>query len=213
MAKKTKLVSELTAEEKALLTPEVIAEMEREEQEARELEEAAKQLASKRSVGKLKEPDTFHIIGSIVAQSFRKRDIDNGGKFKHDTHILIIEELSTQSQYELFITKDQWKAYACDQHIFPMNVINVKFEENIKDVTGYKADANDVELTAHDKTFNSFNSMTDLSIIGLVTQLGKIGLDTDSKTAVINMVAQARSVKAAEDRLKGGSTRQTLFDE
>lgn len=142
---------------------------------------------------KLVEPEKLNIFGTVVAIGERKANADSDGVFKRDTKIVTIEDLLTQVTHPIFVTVDQWKAYNCADSMFSGNVVNVQVELAIKGETGYKENKTDTELVPHTETFQSFNAIADLSVVGILTSLTRAGVPVEVAKIVASSTAEARA--------------------
>ena len=113
-------------------------------------EKQAEATASKAKT-KLVDPEILTLVGTVVSLTER----NSGGKFKHDTKIVTIEELGSGKVFDVFITANQWKEYNCKPLIYGGNIVTFSLEDCIEGVTGYKEFEDSLELTPHEQSFKS----------------------------------------------------------
>ena len=138
--------------------------------------------------GKLVTPEVLNIIGTVVGISERAK----GGKFKHDTKIVTIEDVKTGEFVDVFITARQWSEYKCGDYCYMNNVINVAVEDCKANVTGYIAQEGDVEMTAHEHDFKAFNRALNASIQSLAIALSKQCVDHNTIAMLTHSVQSVR---------------------
>lgn len=149
--------------------------------------------------GKLVKPLLLNVIGTVVGLSERSK----GGKFKHDTKIVTIEDVRTGEFLDVFITARQWSEYRCGEYCYMNNVINVAVEDCIANVTGYIAEEGDVEMTAHTESFKAFNRALNASIQSLAIALSKQGVDHNTIQMLTNSVQSVR-LQQSRPNIGGG---------
>ena len=147
----------------------------------------------------LRKPTVTNFIGTIVGLSERAK----GGKFKHDTKIITLEDVKSGEYVDIFITNKQWIEYNCAESCYLDNVVNVAVEECVEGVTGYIAEDGDTELTAHEGTYKAFNRILNATVQSLAIALSKMGVDFQTVQMLITSVSAVRSTHA---RAKSGST-------
>ena len=143
-------------------------------------------------VTELAQPAVESFIGTIVGISERAKS----AKFKHDTKIITLMNILTNETKLVFVTSNQWKEYGCDKYFYSDNIVRIEVEKCIANVTGYKALPDDLELTAHDQTFDAFRNVVDLPVYGLTTTLAKEGFEQSIIGMLVGQLAQVRAMKA-----------------
>ena len=128
---------------------------------------------AKKEVIKLVAPEVVTLVGTVVSLTEREK----GGKFKHDTKIVTVEELGTGETHDVFITANQWKEYGCKPLIYGGNIVTFSLEDCIEGKTGYKEFEESVELTPHEQSFKSFGRVVETSTIKVLTELNKAGVE------------------------------------
>jgi len=142
------------------------------------------------TVATLLAPKVTTRVASVVGISERKA----GDKFKKDTMIVSLRDVTTGEVFDVFITVNQWKEYGCKNYYYNGNVVSQQMEECIAGVTGYKESADSAELTAHDTTFAAFHRVLNVDNIGLMTTLSSAGFDVNLIGMVANNLAQVRAM-------------------
>lgn len=133
-------------------------------------------------------PQIVTVLGTVVAISERMK----GGKFKYDTKIVTIEEVSTGKTMDVFITFNQWREYNCKPTIFVGNVVTFSLEDCIEDITGYYESPESKEMTAHEGTYKSFNRSVETSTTSVLKELSKSGVDTSTCKLIIEELGNTR---------------------
>ena len=137
---------------------------------------------------KLKEPKVVTLTGTIVAMNEKPE----GGKFKHDTVIVTVEDLESGNLADVFITQRQFKEYGCKKSVYMGNVVTFSLEECIEGVTGYKEFADSVELKPHDGTYKAFARAIETSTMSVRKELSKSGVDNESIRDIIQELNNVR---------------------
>ena len=150
------------------------------------------------TVSNVVEPKLITLIGSVELVNKKSANIDAGGKFSKDTYIISLNvpkrvngELIHESK-NVFITVAQWKEYGCEAVIYNGNYVKLTVEECIANVTGYKKDPDDDFLTVHEKTFDAFHSMTNVSEDVLMMHHEYLGISERLSDRILNTLARTR---------------------
>jgi hypothetical protein len=102
------------------------------------------------------------IVGSIAAiKELIGVDFEN---LRRDTFVVTLQGFEGETD-EVWISKNQMEQYGLSEVCFVGNIVTVSVQKNIKDET-YYLDADD-EITPHDRTFDSFVSMTNLMEVNM----------------------------------------------
>lgn len=143
-------------------------------------------------------PQTSQFIGAVAAVTERSK----GGKFEHDTIIISCSNIVTGDIEDIFVTKKQFVEYGLKQSVYRDNIIQVELEECIANVTGYKASADDEELTPHTTTYKAFNRILNSTAVTLRISLVKMGIDKESIDGILFDLAaiRARHETSSSDR-------------
>ena len=150
------------------------------------------------TVVELVEPQVLTLIGSVEAINFKPSNSDAGGKFKHDTHIVSLSvprkgkeglEFVTET---VFITAKQFTEYGCDKSVYVGNYVKLSVEDCIKDVTGYYDQADDAELTPHEKSFKAFAGIAEATADLLMLRFDSIGVSERMSDRIIANVMLTR---------------------
>lgn len=159
------------------------------------------------STRRLRKPEPGNVLGTVSKVTFRTADIASGGKFKRDTYICVIEDIATDKLHNVFITTRQWAEYGCAAIVFEGNVVNIGIEHCIEGETGYLENADDVDFTAHEHTFDAFTQSLPMTEIAMMKQLSKSGLSDGLITSIVNSIVRQRSSRQNAPGLDGGSAR------
>lgn len=146
-------------------------------------------------VKRIVKPESGNLLGTVSKTSFRSADLASGGKFKRDTYICVIEDIATDKLHNVFITTRQWAEYGCAEIMFEGNIVNVGIEHCIEGVTGYLEHSDDVEMTAHEHTFDAFTQSLPMSEIAIMKQLSKSGLSDGLITSITASIVRQRIAK------------------
>ena len=177
-------------------------------QSVEQVEETQDANAIASSVRHLVKPESGNLLGTVSKVSFRHADLASGGKFKRDTYICVIEDIATDKLHNVFITTRQWAEYGCAEIMFEGNIVNVGIEHCIEGVTGYLEHSDDVEMTAHEHTFDAFTQSLPMSEIAIMKQLSKSGLSDGLITSITASIVRQR---IAKQKAPGASVRETSF--
>jgi len=134
-------------------------------------------------------PEVVTLVGTVVSLTERNA----GGKFKHDTRIVTVEELGSGKIVDVFITANQWKEYNCKPLIYGGNIVTFSLEDCIEGVTGYKEFEDSLELTPHEQSFKSFARVVETSTIKVLTELNKYGVEPTMCKIIVDSLNSARS--------------------
>ena len=151
-------------------------------------EKQAEATASKAKT-KLVDPEILTLVGTVVSLTER----NSGGKFKHDTKIVTIEELGSGKVFDVFITANQWKEYNCKPLIYGGNIVTFSLEDCIEGVTGYKEFEDSLELTPHEQSFKSFARVVETSTVKVLTELNKNGVEPSMCKIIVDSLNSARA--------------------
>ena len=176
-------------------------------------EKAAKKAAEAAAAGnvviaELLDPKQETLIGSIEMINFKEANSEKGGKFNKDTFIValsipkIIDGVFGFESKNVFITAKQFKEYGCESVIYTGNYVRMTVEHCVKDVTGYKENADDEELTAHTNTFDAFVGVTSANADVLMMYLESVGVTERMTDRIIASVSRLRETR---DALKEGT--------
>ena len=179
-----------------------------ETQSVEQVEETQDPNAIASSVRRLVKPGSGNLLGTVSKVSFRSADLASGGKFKRDTYICVIEDITTDKLHNVFITTRQWAEYGCAEIMFEGNIVNVGIEHCIEGVTGYLEHSDDVEMTAHEHTFDAFTQSLPMSEIAIMKQLSKSGLSDGLITSITASIVRQR---IAKQKAPGTSAREVSF--
>ncbi len=154
------------------------------------------------TVSSLVEPKLITVIGSVELINKKPANINVGGKFSKDTYIISLNvptRIDGQLIHEsksVFVTVKQWTEYGCESVLYNGNYVKLAIEECIANVTGYKKDPDDEFLTPHEKTFEAFHSMTNVSEDVLMMHHEFLGLSERLSDRILNTLARTRESQA-----------------